>query len=455
MPSEFHPILSEDFFNTLPSSHDKKPQLIAKKSSEYFIAIAQQERHTFLMLGVVIDGKRQLLARVGKVRRDSDNPEPFKELCGFMFSKVDTKLFDEGISRSAKHTVSIRYSAYAISDEQTLAFTSFLEKVSEKQIKRIIGDQCYSLLMSEWPHYGYQSKSGAIVPSNLPSTIESGYIRVINKEKNINALVYVNNKTQSRKLCDMDYYKLERYDSKINSTNKPIPLTKSDLRRIRSLTNFLPEEGAICSYKPMCPTDKQSETVVLRYTSAQSSTRKLRPEMELLYEKTQFFNKSNTCRHTAVDLLNTTRGSKKTYNVSSQFFCRLPVKTILAGGVPSDNIPFYIIPLPPTAFPNVTQDPASAKILAKLYRRMEEIITLEPHAKSTEIKFNKLKAFYNEQAGVNHASPEALIDAIRNWRDAKANEDVFQLRKTYFFDRVITRQSTTKKMFDELAPKIC
>ncbi len=40
--------------------------LILAKDSEFFLSIAKQGIHSFMMLGVVNDGAPQLLARVGK-----------------------------------------------------------------------------------------------------------------------------------------------------------------------------------------------------------------------------------------------------------------------------------------------------------------------------------------------------------------------------------------------------
>ena len=339
--------------SSIPINYD---DFVAKKSDEYFISIAKSGVHSFIMLGVVVDGQKKILTSVGKYTHRR------LDLFLLPFISVNSSLYDD---RENQSDAMINYSAYAITYQQALSFITLIVQ--------------------------------------------------INKQQN-----------------------LHRAKNNIN-------------------------ERFIGLFKPIVPTDnaQETETVTFQYDSVNHQSKTdLDLDTNTLCKKTQYLSKFNTCRHTGVDLLNYTRKSETPYHVSRQYFLDLPVHTNLVGGVPNPMLPFYILPLPSTAFPHITANAESAKIMAKLYRRMEVIITLKSYAPTTETKFNKLKSLYNDLANPkeptanNSATPKeivtSILDSLSAWRKLEANKDVFQLRKTYFFiDDVFTRKSATEKMFDE------
>jgi len=113
--------------------------IMVNKNSEFFISIAKEGTHSFLMLGVTVDGKPQLLARVGKGNLiDKGFGVGFGSMFT-MFGKVvgshtDASLMDEGISRNNNSDIS--YQAYAISYHQYLQFLALTKDIHLAQLKR-------------------------------------------------------------------------------------------------------------------------------------------------------------------------------------------------------------------------------------------------------------------------------------------------------------------------------
>ncbi len=104
--------------------------MILNKKDEYFISIAMQGNHSFMMLGVIKDGQPQLLARVGKT--DDINPTSLRKN---VFLGELSRLADEGISRSEGSIAVINYQAYAINYEQVKEFLGMIAEIEQRQIK--------------------------------------------------------------------------------------------------------------------------------------------------------------------------------------------------------------------------------------------------------------------------------------------------------------------------------
>lgn len=123
--------------NTVDSNIDQS--IIVDKESEFFIAIAKKDVHSFIMLGVVVDGKPKLLAKVGK---GNIIDKSFGTSCTqqfTLFGKMlrghsDALLIDEGIGSSNQFPV-ISYQAYAISFEQYLEFLAITKDIHQDQLE--------------------------------------------------------------------------------------------------------------------------------------------------------------------------------------------------------------------------------------------------------------------------------------------------------------------------------
>ncbi|KTD14498.1 hypothetical protein Lgra_0529 [Legionella gratiana] len=152
------------------------------KESEFFITIAKEGIHSFVMLGVMVDNKPELLARVGKGNLIDPN---FGESCGNQFtmfgkavgSHTEASLMDEGISRKKDRTSDISYQSYAITYEQYLEFLALTKEIHEHQLEHYKERELPKVDPSKWtyPQQGvHKLRSG--INCYLPSQVESGKI---------------------------------------------------------------------------------------------------------------------------------------------------------------------------------------------------------------------------------------------------------------------------------------
>lgn len=153
------------------------------KDSEFFITIAKEGIHSFIMLGVMVDNKPQLLARVGKGNLIDPS---FGTSCGKQFtmfgkavgSHTEASLMDEGISTKNKDATSdISYQSYSISYEQYLEFLALTKEIHENQLKyyqeRELPDVPYKELT--YPQRGIHNlRSG--IDCYIPTQEEAGKI---------------------------------------------------------------------------------------------------------------------------------------------------------------------------------------------------------------------------------------------------------------------------------------
>ena len=114
----------------------------AKKSSEYFIAIAQKGIHSFMVLGVMDnDDQPKLLARVGKSNWvDPDEENKLLLIMKMLGEGSLAVIQDETVKRHSTKEEEINYSAYSLNYEQAkefLALTAEIEKrrYADEQIK--------------------------------------------------------------------------------------------------------------------------------------------------------------------------------------------------------------------------------------------------------------------------------------------------------------------------------
>lgn len=156
----------------------------------------------------------------------------------------------------------------------------------------------------------------------------------------------------------------------------------------------------------------------------------------------------NTCRHTAIKLIEEVLHASISPLISSVFFRDLPYKTKLDYGKPSSDIPFYVLPVAPTAYQQLSEE--KRKVLTKLYSRMEHLLLIKTHTKETEKKFNSLKDLYMNITGPQEElTLGELLISIQTWKEEnKLNLNV--LRVTYFWDSFFVRESATTKLITEI-----
>lgn len=112
------------------------PTITLNKKDEYFISIAKQGMHSFMMLGVIKDGQPKLLARVGKTFDiDPDCSSQFATTKKAITTKILSRIADEGLSRKKGSIADISYQAYAINYEQVKEFLGMIAEIEQRQIK--------------------------------------------------------------------------------------------------------------------------------------------------------------------------------------------------------------------------------------------------------------------------------------------------------------------------------
>ena len=212
---------------------------------------------------------------------------------------------------------------------------------------------------------------------------------------------------------------------------------------IQLLEGLQTDRNKFKCYKPI---KEEGSQVSLKLTS--DLVFQQRKEMDDLINNTSQLGLGNTCRHTAIRLAEEVHHAPTSSLVSSSYFRDLPYTTQLDFGVPSADIPFYVLPVSPTAYPSLDENKRG--ILFKLYSRMEHMLLIDPHSEQTKIKFQSLKDLYNQIAGPQKdLSLDELLFSIQTWKQAhKDNLNV--LRVTYFWDSLITRQSATSKLITEI-----
>lgn len=158
---------------------------------------------------------------------------------------------------------------------------------------------------------------------------------------------------------------------------------------------------------------------------------------------------ANTCRHTAIELIEYVLGvNKLRNNIPRFFFWGLPLTTTFTAGEPAD--PFYVFPLPPAAYKVGKEKTA---LLNRIYTRMEALVTKAPYEKNTRDKFTALKELYAQQAGIAPDDIADSITSIQRWK-ATHREVIIQLRQQSFLGKLFTRRSSTEAMADEIEKEL-
>lgn len=122
----------------------------------------------------------------------------------------------------------------------------------------------------------------------------------------------------------------------------------------------------------------------------------------------------NTCRHSAIRLTEQARQTPGMLGegISSSFWQDPPLQAVFQkGGVKQHH--FYILPRPPTAFPDITGE--KKQLLIDIYNRLDEMLLIAQDSPSSIRKFKALKNLYQEIATQLPADIFSVIEAIEQW----------------------------------------
>ncbi|WED44434.1 hypothetical protein [Legionella cardiaca] len=154
-----------------------------KRDDEFFLAIAKEGIHSFVMLGVVQDNKPLILARVGKTNDiDSDVRSPLKLGVKYITTGTLGRLADEGIEQDDGE---INYQAYAINYEQYKEFLALIWTMEQEQKKN-------PTILNELNtnYYVVERAKNAAISCYVPhEPTEGGEIELIHEELGTNTFV--------------------------------------------------------------------------------------------------------------------------------------------------------------------------------------------------------------------------------------------------------------------------
>ena len=161
----------------------------------------------------------------------------------------------------------------------------------------------------------------------------------------------------------------------------------------------------------------------------------------------------NTCRHTAIDLMENILKSRLPNFVSRLFLCDLPLKAEFISGEPKSH--FFVLPFPPSAY-QVSND--KMPILIEIYQRMENLLRIDPNSEITMNKFKALKALYLTQAqSLKCNSITTALDSLYQWKQEYGNI-ISQLRDQSIFGKLVSQfikyKSSTQSMVDKVEEEL-
>lgn len=135
---EFH-VPDEIFDDVQGINASEEDEYVPQEHDKYFISVAQHKVHSFLMIGVVSNGEKKLLARIGKYGTPHYGALSFLVM---LFSSLDATLrneqrLDQHIAMRKKQKTqskTIHYAAYDITAEQFASFISLIKDLEKEQL---------------------------------------------------------------------------------------------------------------------------------------------------------------------------------------------------------------------------------------------------------------------------------------------------------------------------------
>lgn len=222
---------------------------------------------------------------------------------------------------------------------------------------------------------------------------------------------------------------------------------------IRALWNkHRTEKDRIECYIPTV--DKEQQKINFEFKSLKAwvdgvDSKNKHPNSNNLSKDAQTLHSSNTCRTTALRILESVLGFKT--SVSEFFYIAPKYRTTLLAGQPLSNR-FYILPPPPEAF-SETLTHSQLDVLQHLYQRLEVLPASKINDIKTLTKFEELKAMYIEIAGQPHLGATEVLTSILA-HEAAHRKELYAVRSPNIISRFFSIKSTTEQMMTQLKQKL-
>lgn len=204
------------------------------------------------------------------------------------------------------------------------------------------------------------------------------------------------------------------------------------------------------------PLQEHNELITLEYRSVKEYCVDF-VDVEDIKESVSNYTMRNTCRSTAIYLLEKTLNIQSDTRIPKSWIQEFNSTTYLFKGSPSAQVSFYVLPPPPDMkSKNKTE---KQKIMLKLYKRMEEIshsrvgMGYTELKKRTEDKFQAIKNLYQQLAATESMSLPQLIERISDWKSSNKSS-LSAHRNPYLWDYWFNRQCTTMKLVDKVEQQL-
>ncbi|MFJ1268053.1 hypothetical protein ACD661_05750 [Legionella lytica] len=221
------------------------------------------------------------------------------------------------------------------------------------------------------------------------------------------------------------------------------------LEYLEMLGKLSTEDNFFSCYQPYHKSDEQIKLKLDVVTPTQGSDARV----DKIKDSVTNLNLGNTCRHSAIELVEAVQMQPISASVSTNFFQNLPYQTELMYGHPSITIPFYVLPVPPSAYIGLGDE--KEQILRDLYAGMERLPLIAPHEQITMDKFSRLKELYNDIAGPQKdLSLDQLLQNIQEWK-SKNRVVLDSLREKFWvLDSFFKRTPATMLLVNNLESRL-
>jgi serine/threonine protein kinase len=220
----------------------------------------------------------------------------------------------------------------------------------------------------------------------------------------------------------------------------------------RTLLSASPKSEKITMYQPE---QVVGDMVLMREKALPKLdlNKDLKEKGHKIIKDSQKISLSNTCRHTAIALIEYAQGIKHlTDNVSRTYFRDLPLTIKFADNKPDPSQHFYVFPLPPNFYGK--EDKAKYDILKTLYKRMEDVIKKDPNGDKAINNFEALKKLYCQQASLvskvdKKQQIEDALQGIKDWK-IEHSKIISELRNQSRIGKALGYKASTEEMVEKL-----
>ena len=217
-------------------------------------------------------------------------------------------------------------------------------------------------------------------------------------------------------------------------------------RFINLLSSINPK---IAFYRPNIQNNTDTK-ITLRYGAGQQKD--LRRSMVRTKRNTTYLNLSNTCRNSALDIIDYVAKPVLSDTVSTLFYKDLKLSTTFSRGATNH---LYVLPKSLDDKQAKNMHPIILNTFARIYIRLDDMIQKSPNSSQTKVKFAKLKELYNHLLTCNKTDLPAFQKEIDAFLKIQNNQKIlYGKRDPTLFSKLFKLNTSTENMFIDINKKI-